>query len=142
MWQSLPPHNKIDIRCLTFPLQSHYRVLPKQEEMVVASKNDILNYFNNCYISVVIQSLVGTVCQRFIPSTLESDSQLISVLNVCHNKLTMTVKDSRVNLSKEFAMLPKQILDEDLRDHDAFELLEKLLDKLITENLFVDEHFF
>ena len=142
MWQSLPPHNKIDIRCLTFPLQSHYRVLPKQEEMVVASKNDILNYFNNCYISVVIQSLVGTVCQRFIPSTLKSDSQLISVLNVCHNKLTMTVKDSRVNLSKEFAMLPKQILDEDLRDHDAFELLEKLLDKLITENLFVDEHFF
>ena len=38
-------------------------------------------------------------------------------------------------------MLSKQILNKDLRDHDAFELLEKLLDKLITENLFFDEYF-
>ena len=84
------------------------------------------------------------MCQRFIPSTLERDSQLISVLNICHNKLTTSIKDSRVNLSKEFAMLSKQMLDVDLRKkehHDAFECLEKLLDKLITENLFVDEHF-
>ena len=98
----------------------------------------------NCYISVVIQSLAGTVCQRFIPSTLESNSQLISALNVRRNKLTTSIKDSRVNLSKEFTMLSKQILDVDLRKkehHDAFEFLEKLLDKLITENLFVDQHF-
>ena len=124
VWQSLPPHNKIDIRYLTFLLQSHYQALPKQEEMLVASKNGILNYLNNCYISVAIQSLAGTVCQRFIPSTLESDSQLISVLNVCHNKLTTSIKDSRVNLFEEFAILSKQILDVDLRKkehHDAFE---------------------
>ena len=108
--------------------------------MPVASKN----YFNNCYISVVIQSLAATMCQRFIPSTLESDSQLISVLNVCHNKLTTSIKDSRVNLSKEFVMLSKQILDVDLwkkEHHDAFEFLEKLLDKLIAEKLFVDYYF-
>ena len=81
------------------------------------------------------------MCQRFIPSTIESDSQLISVLNVCHNKLTTSIKDSRVNLSKEFVMLSKQILDVDLwkkEHHDAFEFLEKLLDKLIAEMLFVD----
>ena len=92
--------------------------------MLVTSKNAILNYLNNCDILVVIQSLVGTVCQRFIPSTLESDSQLISVLNVYHNKLVTSIKDSRVNLSKEFAMLSKQILDVDLwkkEHHDAFE---------------------
>ena len=111
MCQSLPPHNKIDIRYLTYPLQSHYRVLPKQEEMLVASKNGILNYFNNFYVSFVIQSLAGTVCQRFIPSTLESDSQLTSVLNVYHNRLTKSIKDSRFSLSKEFAMLSKQILE-------------------------------
>ena len=144
VWQSLPPHNKIDIRYLKFPLQSHYRVLPKQEEMLVASKNGILNYFNNCYIPVVIQSLAGTVCQRFIPSTLESDSQHILVLNIFDNKLTTSIKDSRVNFSKEFAILSKRILDVDLRikeHHDGFDFLEKFLDKLITENLFVDEHF-
>ena len=107
-------------------------------------KKGNLNYFNNCYILVIIQSLVETMCQRFIPSTLESDSQLISVVNVYHNTLTTSIKDSRLNLSKEFAILSKQILDKDLRKkqlHDAFKLLEKLLDKLITENLFVDEHF-
>ena len=98
---------KFDIRYLTFLLQSHYQVLPKQEEMLVPPKNGILNYFNNCYISVVIQSLVEAVYQRVIPSTLESDSQLISVLNVRHNKLTKSTKDSRVNLSKKFAMLSK-----------------------------------
>ena len=84
------------------------------------------------------------MCQGFIPSILGSESQLISVLNVCHNKLTTSIKDSRVNLSKEFAMLSKQILDADLQKkehHDAFEFSEKLLDKLIKENLFVDEHF-
>lgn len=120
VWQSLPPpHNKIDIKYLKFPLQSHYHVLPKQEEMLVTDisiiKKGILNYFNNCYILVIIQSLVETMCQRFIPSTLESDSQLISVVNVYHNTLTTSIKDSRLNLSKEFAILSKQILDKDLR---------------------------
>ena len=86
IWQSLPPpHNKIDINYLKYPLQRHYHVLPKQEEMLVTDisiiKRGILNYFSNCYISVVIQSLVGTMRQRFISSTLESDSQLISAVN-------------------------------------------------------------
>ena len=141
-------HHIIYIKYLKFPLQSHYHVLPKQEEMLVTDisiiKKGILNYFNNCYILTIIQSLAETMCQRFIPSTLESDSQLISVVNVYHNTLTTSIKDSRLNLSKEFAILSKQILDKDLRKkqlHDAFKLLEKLLDKLITENLFVDEHF-
>ena len=112
--------------------------------MLVASKNGILKYFNYCYIPIVIKSLAGTVCQHFIPSTLESDSQLTLVLNIFHNKLTTSTKDSRVNFSKEFAILSKRILDVDLRTkehHDAFDFLEKFLDKLIKENLFVNEHF-
>ena len=47
-----------------------------------------------------------------------------------------------VNLSKEFAMLSKQILVVNLpkKHPDAFDFLVHLLDKLITENPFVGEH--
>ena len=142
VWQLLPPHNKIDIRYFTFPLLATIDFTETRGD-VSSIKKRRFKLLQQLLHSVVIQSLAGTMCQRFIPSTLERDSQLISVLNICHNKLTTSIKD-RVNLSKEFEMLSKQILDVDLRKkehHDAFEFLEKLLDKLITENLFVDEHF-
>ena len=143
VWQPLPPHNKIDIRYFTFPLLATIDFTETRGD-VNSIKKRRFKLLQQLLHSVVIQSLAGTVCQRFIPSTLESNSQLISALNVRRNKLTTSIKDSRVNLSKEFTILSKQILDVDLRKkehHDAFECLEKLLDKLITENLFVDEHF-
>ena len=31
-WQSFPPHNKTDIRYLTFTLQRHYGVLPRKRK--------------------------------------------------------------------------------------------------------------
>ena len=67
-WSALSSYNKIDIRYLTFPRPSTYCILPKQEQMLVKSKNGIGNYFNNCHISVIVQSLLGTFVQRFIPS--------------------------------------------------------------------------
>ena len=73
---------------------------------------------SNCYISVIIQSLVGTVrhcAYIFIPSTLKGYNQLISILNVYHSLLITSIKDCLVNLSKEFAVLSKQTRDVDLR---------------------------
>ena len=51
--------------------------------MLVKSKTRIANYFNNCYMSVIMQSLLGTVVQRFIPSILETPSEVVSALDSC-----------------------------------------------------------
>ena len=51
------------------------------------SKNGITNYYNNCYMSVIVQSLLGTVVKRFIPSILEYPSEVVSALVSCQKKV-------------------------------------------------------
>ena len=49
--------------------------------MLVKSKNGIANVFNKCYMSFIVQSLLGTVAQRFIPSILANPSEVVSALD-------------------------------------------------------------
>ena len=83
-WSTLPSNNKIDIRSLTFPRPSTYCILPTKEQMLVKSKNGIANYLNNCYMSIIVQFLLGTVVQRFIPSILEYPSEVVSEVVSCN----------------------------------------------------------
>ena len=143
-WSALSSYNKIDIRYLAFPRPSTYCILPTQGQMLVKSKNGIANYFNNCYMSVIVQSLLGTVVQRFIPSILENPSEVVSVLDSCQKKLSGENKSNSVNLSKEFSFLSEKIMSVDLqkKEHnDAFEFLERFIDFIISENPFSDEYF-
>ena len=73
--------------------------------MLVKSKNGIPDYFNNCDISVIVQSLLGTVVQRFIPLILEYSSEVVSALDLCQKKFSEEKKSNSVNLSKKFSLL-------------------------------------
>ena len=107
------------------------------------SKNGIANYFNNCYMSVIVQSLLGTVVQRFIPSILEYPSEVASVLDSCQKTLSGENNNNSVNLSREFSLLSEKIMSIDLqKEHnDAFEFLERFIDFTISENPLSDECF-
>ena len=142
-WSALSSYNKIDIIYLTFPCPSTYCISPTQEQMLVKSKNGIANYFNNCYMSVIVQSLLGAVVQRFIPSILEYPSEIVSVLDSCSKKLSGENKSNSVNLSREFSLLSEKSMSIDLQkkeDNDAFEFLERLIDFIISKNPLSDEY--
>ena len=64
-WSALPSYNKINIRYLTFLRPTTYCILPTQEQMLVKSGNRIASYFNNCYMSFIVQFLLETVVQTF-----------------------------------------------------------------------------
>ena len=50
------------------PNPSIVKQLPVETELKILSENGILNYYNNCYISVIIHSLFGTAIAKFFPS--------------------------------------------------------------------------
>ena len=62
LWYNLKSYSKNDIRDLSFPRARHYRVLTRAEDIVVTSKSGIWTFFKNCYLSVIIHALLGTVC--------------------------------------------------------------------------------
>ena len=59
-------------------------------------------------MSVIVQSLVGTVVQRFIPSILEHLSEVVSALDSYQEKISGENKSNSVNLSGEFSYLSKK----------------------------------
>ena len=65
LWHNLKSYNKIDIRYLSFPQAHHYCILPRAEDILVTSKSGIWNFFNNCYLSVIVHTLLGTVFNAF-----------------------------------------------------------------------------
>ena len=70
LWYNLKSYDKINIRYLYFPGAHHDRILPNAEDIAVTSKSGIWNFFNNCYLSLIIHTLLGIVCQRFLPPLL------------------------------------------------------------------------
>ena len=46
----------------------------------IHSKRGIRNSYNNCYLSVVIQSIMGTELYNFFPSELEAPTNIIRAL--------------------------------------------------------------
>ena len=50
------------------PNLSIMKQLPVETELKILSENGTSNYYNNCYISVIIHSLFGTAIAEFFPS--------------------------------------------------------------------------
>ena len=143
LWYTLKSYNKIDTRYLSFPRAHHYRMLPRAEDILVTSKSGIWNFFNNCYLSVIIHTLLGTVCQRFLSSTFENPNAIVSTFHSCRKKISSSEEDA-VNLTREFNFFTENISSEDLKRkkfHDAVEFLDRLIDKLLSESFFLEEQF-
>ena len=112
--------------------------------MLVKSNNGIPNYFINCYMLVIAQSLLGKMFQCFIPSILEYSSEVVSALDSCQKKLSRENKSNSISLSREFSLLSEKLMLIDLQKKQhkhAFEFLERLIDFIISENPFLDEYF-
>ena len=107
LWHNFKSYNKTDIRYLSFPRAHHYRILPRPEDIVVTSKIGIWKLFNNFYLSVIIHTLLGAVCQRFVLSTFENPNEIVSALHSCCKKISSS-KEETVNLTREFKFLQKR----------------------------------
>ena len=140
---NLKSYNKIDIRYLSFPRAHHYRILPRAEDIVVKSKSGIWNVFNNCYLSIIVHMLLGTVSQHFLHFSFENPNEIVSTLHSCRKKISSSEEEA-VNLTREFKFFTEKILSEDLerkKCHDAVEFLDCLIDKLLSESCFLEEQF-
>ena len=99
LWHILKSYKKIDIRYLSFPRAHHYRILPRAEDIVVTSKSGIWNFLNNCYLSVIIHTLLITVCQLFLRSTL-NPNEIVSTSHSCRKKISSSEEEA-INLTRE-----------------------------------------
>ena len=109
LWHNLKSYNKIDIRYLSFPRAHHYCILPRAEDIVVTSKSGIWNVFSNCYLSIIIHTLLGTVLLTlptlFFTSTHFWESQ--STLHSCCKKISSSEQEA-FNLTREVIFLQKR----------------------------------
>ena len=141
LWHNFKSYNKTDIRYLSFPRAHHYRILPRPEDIVVTSKIGIWKLFNNFYLSVIIHTLLGAVCQRFVLSNFENPNEIVSALHSCCKKISSS-KEETVNLTREFKFFTEKIFSEDLerkKFYDAVEFLDCLINKLLTESCSLEE---
>ena len=60
-------------------MEHHHYGSPSQD-VFLHSKRGIRNSYNNCYLSVVIQSIMGTELYNFFPSELEAPTNIIRAL--------------------------------------------------------------
>ena len=64
----------------------------------IRSKQGIRNYYNNCYLSVVIQSIIDTKLYKFFQSELEAPTNIVQALWICRNMLCCGENQWVVNL--------------------------------------------
>ena len=64
-WKKKSKDIKKDLEMYYKPNPSIVKQLPVATELKILSKNGISNYYNNCYISVIIHSLFGTAIANF-----------------------------------------------------------------------------
>ena len=130
------------IRYISFPWAHHYRILPRAEDIVVTSKSGIWNVFSNCYLSIIIHTLLGTVLLTlptlFFTSTHFWESQ--STLHSCCKKISSSEQEA-FNLTREVIFFTEKIFSENLerkKFRDAVECLDRLFEKLLSENCFLE----
>ena len=64
----------------------------------IRSKQRIRNYYNNCYLCVVIQSIIDTKLYKFFKSELEAPTNIVQALWICRNMLCCGENQWVVNL--------------------------------------------
>ena len=116
---------------------SFVKQLPVVTELKILSKNGISNYYNNCYISVIIHSLFGTAIAKLSPSSSNYSPSIQKAVDVCKSKIRCTKRVEerlnkrklRANLNDQLKILSKDLVGTLLKErmhHDANQFLGNL----------------
>ena len=85
--KKLPDNFKEDYKNVSIPMEHHYGSQNQDVFLPIHSKRGIRNSHNNCYLSVVIQSIMATELYNFFPSEVEAPTNIIRALWRCRNML-------------------------------------------------------
>ena len=125
-------------------MEHHYGSPSQDVFLPIHSKQDIRNFCNNYYLSVVIQSIMGTELYNFFPSEIQAPTNIIRALWRCRNILCLGENRRVVNLKDDFMIFLREVMHGNLNDkmqHDTFEFYENLIGNLSTQCMTVDENF-
>ena len=137
-WKKKSENIKKDLEMYYKPNPSIVKQLPVVTELKILSKNGISNYYNNCYISVIIHSLFGNAIANFFPSSSNYSPLIQKALDVCKSKIRcpkrveerLNKRKLGVNLTDQLKILSKDLMGTLLKEkmhHDAIEFLENFL---------------
>ena len=143
-WNKFPDNLEKDCKNVSIPMEHHCGSPSQHVFLPVHSKPGIRNSYNNCYLSVVIQSIMGTELYKFFPSELEAPTNIIRALWRCRNMLCCGENRRVINLKDDFMIFSREVMHGNLNDkmqHYAFEFYENLIDNLSTQCLTVDKNF-
>ena len=95
----------------------HHCGSPSQDVFLsIHSKQGISNSYNNFYLSVVIQSIIGTELCKFFQSELEAPANIIRALLRCRNMLCCGESRRVVNLKNNFMTIWREVVHGILND--------------------------
>ena len=92
---------------MSIPMEHHYGSPSQDIFLPIHSKRGIRNSHNNCYLSVVIQSIMGIELYKFFQSELKAPTNIIRVLWRCRNMLCCGENRRVVNLKDDYDIFEK-----------------------------------
>ena len=119
-------------------------------DITMLSKTGISNYYNNCYMSVIIHSIVGTALAKYIPTPSNISSPVPKAFDECKKKVTCQMvkrfnkRKTGINISKQSKTFSECLMNSSLKlkvHHDAIEFLGKLLKHYDNETIEIGKIF-
>ena len=92
---------------MSIPMEHHYGSPSQDIFLPIHSKGGTRNSHNNCYLSVVIQSIMGIELYKFFSSELKASTNIIRVLWRCRNMLCCGENRRVVNLKDDYDIFEK-----------------------------------
>ena len=69
------------------PSSSILMHLPTANDITILSKTGVSNYYNNCYGSVIIHSILGTIIAKHVLLPFNISSPVLKAFDECKKKL-------------------------------------------------------
>ena len=97
-------------------------------DITILSRTGISNYYNNCYMGVIIHSILGTVITKYIPTLSNISFPVLKAFDECKKKVTLQMvkrfnkRKTGINLSKQFKIFSECLMNCSLKlkeHHDA-----------------------
>ena len=110
------------------PNSSTLMHLPTTNDITTLSKTGVSNYYNSCYMSVIIHSILGTVIALYIPIPSNISSPVLKAFDECKKKVTCQMvkrfkkRKTGINFSKQFKTFSECLMNSSLKlkeHHDA-----------------------
>ena len=101
--------------------------LPTANDITI-SRTGISNYYNNCYMGVIIHSIFGTVITKYIPTLSNISFPVLKAFDECKKKVTLQMvkrfnkRKTGINLSKQFKIFSECLMNSSSKlkeHHDA-----------------------